>query len=264
MTTHLSRVSTAGGMQPLICDICGPPGAGKTTFALGAPKPLLIPFEHGLGLQQVDAVPTPTSFAEVMGILSELVREDHSYRSLVIDACDGLEPIIFQEVAEENGKSHIEQIGYGKGYQFAAAKGRDFCDGLITLSRTKRMNIILISHVAARTIDDPVKGPFTRYELATHQKVLSPLILRFVDVLGYLDLERASVTKGQDGGRQVTTTRTTGERTLWLEDQGSLIAKNRYALPQSISPIGIDSGWKQLTTAIKASFDAINDQKEVA
>ena len=127
MTSFLNRVTTGVTMRPLRVVITGHPGSGKTTLASSAANCLLMPVEEGLGLTGATALPTPKSFDDVIGQLIELAKEDHSFGSIVIDAIDGIEPFIFEDIVA-NAKptksgpiNSIAEIGFNKGYVEADA-----------------------------------------------------------------------------------------------------------------------------------------------
>src|SRR5690606_37239112 len=106
--------------------IHGEPGVGKTTFAACAPAPVIIQTEDGLGNLDVEAFPLAASLEDVMGALTALYEEGHSYATLVVDSLDWLEPLIWQRVCRDHNVASIEALGYGKGYVEALGYWRTF------------------------------------------------------------------------------------------------------------------------------------------
>ena len=66
MPISLSSVTTGDAIKPPRLVVYGGDGVGKTTFAAGAPAPIFIRAEDGLGLLQVPAFPPATLFSEVL------------------------------------------------------------------------------------------------------------------------------------------------------------------------------------------------------
>jgi len=59
--THTSK--THSGIRAVIA---GVEKIGKTTFTCSAPRPLLIPFEHGYQGINVNMTPQPTTFTQTI------------------------------------------------------------------------------------------------------------------------------------------------------------------------------------------------------
>jgi len=114
---NLSQVSKGGKMRPPRILIYGQAGIGKTTFGAAAPKPIFIPIEDGLGKIEADAFPCPKSYIEVRDALDSLIKEDHDYKTVVVDSLDWLEPLIWEHTCNTSGYKTIEQPGFGKGYE---------------------------------------------------------------------------------------------------------------------------------------------------
>tara|TARA_Y100001973_G_C5171840_1_gene319543 strand:+ start:564 stop:1367 length:804 start_codon:yes stop_codon:yes gene_type:complete len=267
MASHLSRVAKGGAMKPIRALIHGHPGTGKTTFAVGSPKPIFIDTEGGLGLLSADAFPAPQSFDEVMDQVLELTNEDHDYRTLVIDAVDGIEPMLFEKVCADGGKSAIADFGFNKGYVQADALWVEFFKRLDNLRTAKAMNIMLLSHSQAAHYDDPTVGTYVRWEPNLHKRTV-PLLTKWSDLIAFMDMERIALDKGEpDKNRSVRTTRTTGSRFLHVEGDGSFIAKNRFGLSGAI-PIPAENGWSVLAEQLKAAYGqrgtTTNNEEEAA
>ena len=76
----------------------GVEGIGKSTFAAGAPEPIFILTEDGLGSLKCKHFPLATSFDDVLEAISTLYSEKHSFQTVVIDSLDWLEAIIWREI----------------------------------------------------------------------------------------------------------------------------------------------------------------------
>lgn len=246
MSTFLSQVSTERVVRPPRIVIHGKGGVGKTTFGAGAPGAVLMPVEDGLGMLDVAHLPQPTSFADVMNQLLELHAEEHGFKTLVIDAIDKIEPLIWKHVCEERGKKNIEDFGYGKGLKFADDPWLRFFKGLDAL-RAQGMTIIVIAHNHTKNIEDPLVGTYSRMSPKLHDRA-KDLLYEWADIVGCLDIERVAVDRGEEG-KTTRTSQTIGNRILYLEDNGAMMAKNRWSLPKTLS-IPKEDGYSILRNAI--------------
>jgi len=259
----LSNVQTGVKARPLHAVICGPEGSGKTTLCVGAPKPIVLTTEDGLGLLDAPSI-SAESYPHVNELLDELIASEHDYRSLVIDAIDGIEPLIFADICEHGNKRNIADFGFNKGYVQADEYWVRFFHRLDELRAKRRMNIIVISHVSANHIDDPVVGTYVRYEPNLHKRTV-PLLTKWADLVGYLAPMRSARDEGDETkNRTVRVSQNSRARFLHVYDDGRFIAKNRFGLEEPIE-IPISNGWAAVSSAIAERFAAVkatNKQKE--
>src|SRR5262245_45763274 len=114
----LAQITTKKRRRPMFGLLYGPPGLGKSTFAVGLPDAVFIPTERWLDQITCNKFPTPRTFTEFYNMVLALDQEDHGYKSIIIDTCDALELLIFQRVCDEGKVKSIEDYagGYGKGF----------------------------------------------------------------------------------------------------------------------------------------------------
>jgi membrane-associated protease RseP (regulator of RpoE activity) len=129
----------------------GTHGIGKSTWAACAPDPVFIPTEDGLQDINTTAFPLAKSLVDVIEAISELAREDHPFKTAVIDSADWLERLVWQDVCEAGKKTSIEEFGYGKGYSSAATKFSEVLDGPAALSGLRPGDVI--THLNNQAID---------------------------------------------------------------------------------------------------------------
>lgn len=210
----------------------GTSGIGKTTFAASCPSPVFLCVEDGLGQLEVDHFPIVTSFEELMGNLSQLLKEEHQYQTVVIDSLDWLEHLIWQRVAQDHQKSSIEEIGYAKGYIFALDHWGKFLAGLDALREQRQMMPVCISHALVKKFNSPITDPYDRYQLKLHEKA-EALIREWADLVLFATYK---VTVRPADDKKKTPARGVGgtERALYTTERPGWLAKNRYNLPPEL------------------------------
>jgi hypothetical protein len=105
MAISLASLNRTTALKPPRILIHGVHGVGKTTFAAGAPDPVFLLTEDGLGTLDVPHFPLARTFDEVMQGLAALYTEDHGFRTLVVDSVDWLEPLIHAKVCRDRSAS---------------------------------------------------------------------------------------------------------------------------------------------------------------
>jgi len=147
---------------------------GKSTFAAGADSPIFLPIKGEEGVDDLDVAkfPRAETFDDVLNAVATLIKEEHEYKTFIIDSASALEPVIWAKLCAENNCDSIEKVGggYGKGYIEAVNKWRDLMEGLDML-RKKGIAVILIGHVKVKRFDDPLGTSFDQYQFDLHEKV---------------------------------------------------------------------------------------------
>ena len=229
MAISLESIKRGGTDRAPMIAIHGPPGLGKTTFAAHAPAPVFIRTEDGLGILDVPTFPQAESAQDVMDALAALYDE-HEFQSVVIDSLSALEPLIWQQVAKDHGISNIEDIGFGKGYIYAMDYWRDIvaaCRGLAERGITP----ILIAHSEVVKYDAPDTDAYDRHQIKLHKRAFQYLYEQS-DIIGFA--HEPVYVKKQDTMADKGKAKSFGKRELRLTDAPAIIAKNRYAMPESV------------------------------
>jgi hypothetical protein len=225
-------------------------GIGKSTFGAGAPAPIFVPTEDGLGEIDCHHFPMAESFEAVAEALMELAREPHDYQTVVIDSLDWLERLIWDEVCAEFSVKSIEKAdgGYAKGYIHALTQWRQFLTRLDSLRLDRGMVVILIAHAKVEKFEDPESAAYDRYSPRLH-KHASALVTEWADAV--LFATRRFRTETEEAGFNRNRTIATplgkdgGERVLRTVGSPACIAKNRYSLPAEL-PLS----WNALVAAL--------------
>jgi hypothetical protein len=244
----LDSITVTDRPDPPRIVIHGVHGVGKTTFAAAAPNPVFIWTEKGKGKLRVPGFPIAKSYEDVIRAMRVLMGE-HSYRTLVIDSLDWLEPLIWQATALEYQKTNIEDFGYGKGYTYADERWKELLNALTILSERRGMTVVCIAHTEIKRYDAPDTEPYDRYCIKLHKRAAA-LVDEWADVVGFARWEVHTEQTDVGFNKKVTRGIGTGERRLALEERPAFEAKNRYGLPAEIA---LD--WSALREQLRAAFN---------
>jgi hypothetical protein len=242
MAFDLKSISRNDNTAPPRLMVYGVEGIGKSTFAAGAPDPIFIITEDGLGSLDVEHFPIATSLDNVMDAIGALYAEDHPYKTVVLDSLDWLEAIIHREM---EAKHDAKDLAYGKGAMIAAQQWRDVLDGLNALRNDKQMTVILLAHNTIKRFDSPEVEPFDRYQPKLQERS-NAVVREWADAVMFANYK--TIVKKDDVGFNKTVARgiSSGERMLFTTERPAYMAKNRYNLPDSI-PLT----WDAFANAIK-------------
>jgi hypothetical protein len=241
MAIDLKAIKRNKDILPPRIMLYGPHGLGKTTFGAGAPAPIFILTEDGLGQLEVEHFPLAKSFDDVQDALKAL-QGDHDYQTVVIDSLDWLDNLIWETI---NAKYDAKDLAYGKGAVIAADYWRKVLDGLNSL-RSKGMAVIMLAHCEIKRFDSPEVEPYERYQPKLQARS-SALVQEWADCVFFANYK--TVVKSSDVGfnQKVTRGITTGERLMYTAERPAYLAKNRYSLPDAL-PLD----WQAFVTAMSA------------
>jgi hypothetical protein len=248
----LASVVKGKRARPIRCLLYGVEGVGKSTFAASAPSPILVGAEDGTDHLDVPRFPTPTTWTEVLDAIRALTTQEHTYRTLVIDTVDWVEPLCWEFVCNRDGVENIEAYGYGKGYVTALDEWRKLLSAL-ERAREKGMHVILLAHSWIKPFKNPEGSDYDRWELKLHAKAAG-LLKEWCDVVLFANhetfAEKDSRTKRVKGV-------STGARVIYTSRTAAFDAKNRYDLPEQM-PLD----WEEFFAAVQSHRPA--DPKALA
>lgn len=212
----------------------GVPGIGKSTWGSQAPHAIIIPTEDGLRQIECQSFPLTHDFDVFRSYVAGLATSEHPYKTLVIDSADWLEKLIWRDVAKSNGKEGIEDIGYGKGYQYAAEAWGKMLDYIeIELNIKKQMTVIFIAHSQVIKHTDPATDSYDRYAPRLH-KLADAMLREWCDDV--LFVNRKTYTQETKEGFNKTKVKVSGgiQRVMYTTERPSHLAKNRLKLDEEM------------------------------
>ena len=217
-------------LPPRIC-LFGTHGIGKSTIASQFPSPIFISTEDGIDGLDVTSFPRATHISQVVENIKVLIKEEHSFNTVVLDSVDWLiEPLIVSDVEATHD---AKDLAYGKGQMLVAESFREILQGLDALRRKRNMNVVLLAHANVVKFESPMTEPYDRYVPKLPNRC-NALLQEWVDVLGFAAF-KVIIKKAESGfNKEVARGVTTGERLLHLVENPAYVAKNRYACPDNI------------------------------
>lgn len=228
--------------RPVMATICGDSGLGKTTLAASFPKPIIIRAEDGLQAipteERPDAFPVLQDVQMLWDQLTGLLREEHDYKTLVIDSASALERMFIQYIIDNDVRADgtkpksINQAlgGYGAGLNALAAMHQRVRKAAGFLNERKNMHVVFTAHADTEMIELPDQDPYTRYSLRLSKRSVAPYV-DDVDLVGFLKLE--TLIRGKDGERKKAIS--DGTRLLVTYATAANISKNRYGITEDLT-----------------------------
>ena len=216
--------------KPLKVVVYGPEGIGKSTFASMFPDPLFIDTEGSTARMDVARTETPTSLAMLMQILTEVRDNPPGCKTLVIDTIDWAERLCTVAVLAKNGKTGIEDFGYGKGYRYIYEEtGRIL--NLLNDIWERGMHIVITAHAAISKFEQPDEmGTYDRWEL---KLINSPkcnscaMVKEWADMVLFANYKTYAVAADKNGKKMKARG---GERVMYTAHNPCWDAKNRFGL----------------------------------
>ena len=157
--------------------VYGQPGTGKTTFALSAPKPLLLDFDNGVKrvnmahLEGVDTVQVE-SWGEIQKLLQQNVADIAPYQTIVVDTIGKMMDFIITHCC---GARQPQIRDWGRINQ----EFTWFTRALSTLNK----HIVFVAHRDSRK-----EGEETVFIPALREKNYNSIVTE-LDLLGYLEMK---------------------------------------------------------------------------
>lgn len=231
MSFDIASISTGKQVKPPRIVLFGVEGIGKSTFAAGAPNPIFINMEDGLGSIDTASFPLATSSADVMKAISTLYNEEHDFQTVVLDSADWLECVLQDEI---NAKYSVQDLSYGKGALILADKWREVLAGLDALRNGRNMSVIMLAHSEIKRFEAPESDPYDRYVLKLQTRS-SAVVREWCDALLFAN-QKTIIKRTEGKGFSGDHVRgiSTGQRVMFTSEMPAYQAKNRYSLPAEL------------------------------
>jgi hypothetical protein len=242
MAITLNNVKRGGTPRPTIDLIYAPQGMGKTTLAAGAPEPIFLQTEQGLGrLEAATFTPdgvlsTYEDFVEAIRVLAE---QDHGFKTVVVDSLSWLQPLIWDRTCREFGWANIEEPGYGKGPIAAQTYWRYILEGFSYLRNARNMGVLMLCHSTVTAVKEPDIPDYDRYQ-PNLAKGAVDMLQQYADDVLFINT-RVSLTQS-DPKNKASRGLAVGsdQRFVYTTLKPTHMAKNRWNMPAFI-PMPNDS-----------------------
>lgn len=224
--------------KPVIVTVLGDAGLGKTSLAATFPKPIVIRAEDGLQSipagERPDALPVISSVEALWNQLTALIKEDHDYKTVIVDSVTALERLFIQDVLDNDPKKPkgLNQAlgGYGNGSAAVAAQHERVRKACGILRDKKGMHVVFIAHAEVETISPPDDEDYSRYSLRLGKKSVAPYT-DDVDIVAFVKLQ--TFTKAANNGDKNKAI-SDGSRVVVCHATASNVSKNRYGIEEEL------------------------------
>lgn len=229
--------------KPLIITLFGDAGSGKTSLACEFPNAFLIqtrgesvPRDVTNQPEQLDAIGSKKTEgdhpiwdeSELFDQLMALIREDHGYKTLIVDSATGLEDLFVANIIDvqpaKQKSMNAAMSGYGSAWDAVAAKHGRVRKAAELLRDKKGMNVIFLCHANVDRVEPPDAEAYTKYALQLHKKT-APIYTNQSDVVGFVH-QRIYTT----GDGDVKKAKTSGDRVVGVDLTPANVSKNRLGL----------------------------------
>ncbi len=238
--------------------INGVEGIGKSTIGAFAPGAAIIQareetgYETLLSYGRVPSIPrvTVNNWIETLATIRAIAKAPGDIKTLVLDAMGGLERLCHEYVCETEFGGDWGEKGFGsyqRGYDISI---KPWLHLIAALDACKNAGIavIMISHVAVKTFDNPEGKSFSRYETACHKKTWD-VTHKWADAVLFFNYRQALITeKDKKTHGSIAGGRT---RVMYTKRSDAYDAKNRLGLPDTIEiPEDHTKAWETLASKI--------------
>lgn len=220
--------------------IYGPGGAGKTTFGVATPKPLLLAFERGYNALPGVMAQDVTTWGEMKQVLRQLKDPEikDTFKTVIVDTVDVASQLCEKYICTQ---LEIENIGDGGWSKNGWAKVKKEWETVFREIAMMGYALVFISHSKDKT--------FTRKDGSTYNQIVpscsaayNEIIRNMSDIQCYIDINN-------------------NVRTLILRSpDDSVECKCRFAQIQAEVPFSYDDLVKALYDAIDAEASATKTQ----
>lgn len=235
MSISLSSLRAPNRDRPLTFTLVADGGMGKTTLGSLFPDPVFILCEDGTASIKDSGAfcfPKAEKVDDVLEAVAALIRDDHTFKTLVIDSITRFNIMVEAAVLASDPKAKgLNQAhgGYGNAYDAVAKYHNELRDACAYLAQSKGMNIVFLAHASTETVDPPDGDPYTRYSIPMHKKSL-PAYTNDVDVVAFI--KQKTYTTGEGDRKKALTN---GERIITCYPTPNHVSKNRLGIEADLT-----------------------------
>ena len=232
MSFDLASITNAKRMRAPRIVLLGTSGCGKSEFAAGADRPIMLPVRHEEGIDALDVqtFPVANEFDDAMRAIATLYTEDHDFGTFILDSSSTFAPLAdAKAMLVENVKDKASLGGgFGRQYDTPLILWRQIMDGLDALRNDKNMTIIIIGHVTIRPARTPDTESFDQWAYDIDRKIGDTLI-RWSDCTMFMG--RKTVVTKADGAfgkkEKIGKDITGGQRFMFTQETPTHPGKSR-------------------------------------
>lgn len=217
--------------------IYGPEGIGKSTFASRFPEPVFIDTEGSTKDMDVARFEKPTSWQMLLDQVKYVKVHPDICRTLIVDTADWAEQMCVEAICQKNGKSGIEDFGYGNGYVYAKEEFGRFLN-LLEEVVDCGVNVVLTAHAHIKKFEQPDEmGSYDRWEMKLGKKTssqTSPLVKEWADMVLFANYKTMVYNVDGQGTQKGKNKAQGGKRVMYTSHHPCWDAKNRYGLPDEV------------------------------
>ena len=167
--------------------IYGAAKVGKTTFASKIPGAIFACFERGL--DNIPGAKTITGKLDPLKSSAEFMRHlPQKSVTLVVDSVSELFALMERETCAELNITDMGQKKFGAGYKHLTPKWEGLIRDLFAWAERTNSMLVLLGHSNTRMINDPLRDPFERWELAIRHRGSRDFLVRQISCIGYAEL----------------------------------------------------------------------------
>lgn len=258
MAVDLSKIKRSLNLTSLKLVMYGEEKVGKSTFCSEMPEPLFIDIEGGTNFLNVNRINKQDlnidewNYGNVLTVLNDVLTQEHSFKTLVIDSIDWLEGLMCSYIAEEHNASSyldakVKALAYGGGSAFLMQYMKELFDLLEEIRHKKKMHIVLIAHTKKKSETDVQGASFDKSVLKLTEKT-EGICIEWADFILFAKNKPYTVTEQE--GFTKRNRATDGGRIIYTAKNPSFSGGGRLALPEEL-PLEWPAFQSALHTAIK-------------
>ena len=233
----LQSVSRTKVFGPRKIVVYGGNGVGKSSLLAGVAGTLYIRPEDNLAHLDVDALPKPATWGELMEQLRGVHEEPHSYINLVIDTLDDVQRLMELDI-EATTKKAFKESNFGNYNAAAKARWEDFMAWIDAIVHDRGVTVIMLAHCDTLRFNNPEGEDFHKYNMRLHKWATNEIRKWANDVLfATMPISVKGVGDEPPAGSQIKQKKIgqlRGTRILRTVETAACFAKNQCGLPAEI------------------------------